>query len=602
MLSMHSIPILLILSLFLHLNAPISAFEGLLQAAGEVRKDRPAIPLRFASPDWNVYHRTHHLQSRLAALISTCKSATHLQVRAPSLTSQPQHLTVNNPSPSQHHDDDQSQSLRYITITHKPSPTELAGRIITRTPKTRAMFVFGETGRDFLTSEIALRVVEAACTPNSSSVLSSSLSHVELILVPIANPAGRRIAEMGRRCERTNANDVDLDANWPHFWNQPSRARQPLPPPPKHTTTTRAGALRDAGRVLGVSLSRRAAPRNQNRHQDSVTDTAHAPSVPHDDSPSFTAGTQPFSEPETRALRAIVEKLRPVSYVSVRTGAVAITIPWDCHPDDLPDAQRSRLLRVAEGITASHCTKCKSGNLWNVTGRTKCGTAADYMQSLKVPFVHTWHVYEFPNAANGDCFRRHNPTTKDGYERVVNNWAQAVFNFTTAVHNWMVLESSVGLDSAEQNASLSAAEAVARRADAMARGLPDPEKMEDDQTEEKRRRWGKGRNGAGEEIPGTAGKPSGKGGRLSWVFSESASDPSIKDNSQRSNDAVSNSKSGVGPQLDRDDDKDGLLTGWFGAFAALLLLAVGIAGVRRFIFSPHPKKSLFRTRRPVKNA
>lgn len=582
-----------LVSIVILLSLPLrtSAFEGLLQAAGEVRKDRPAVPLRFASPDWNVYHRTRHLESRLASLISTCKSASHLVVRAPSLTAQAQHSTVNQPAPPDHDTD----SLRYITITHKPSPTELAGRIMRRTRKTRAMFVFGETGRDFLTSEIALRVVEAACASNASNVLPSALSDVELVLVPLANPAGRRIAEMGRRCERTNANDVDLDRNWPHFWNEPTRVRQP-PQQEKH----RAGALRDASRVLGVSLSRGVMPPRDGVHdreeQGPNAETGHTMSLP------FTTGTEPFSEPETRALRAIIEKLQPVSYVSVRTGAVAISIPWDCHPDELPEAQRSRLLRVAEGITASHCTKCKSGNLWNVTGRTKCGTAADYMHSLQVPFVHTWHVYDFPQAAKGDCFRRHNPTTKEGYERVVNNWAQAVFNFTTAVHNWKTLEDSVGLDSAEQNASLSAAEAVAKRADAMARGLPDPERMEDTDVSEN----GHGTQGRTHIATGNrrnrGDMPAKNSGLFSWIFTENDSDGSVPVHpaGMRSTGTNPNMRGAHG--LDSEEDKFGFLTGWFGACAALLLLIAGISGVRRFIFSAHSKKSLFRTRRPVKNA
>lgn len=42
-----------------------------------------------------------------------------------------------------------------------------------------------------------------------------------IVLVPIANPDGRRISEMGRRCDQTNARDVDVDRNWPSFWREP---------------------------------------------------------------------------------------------------------------------------------------------------------------------------------------------------------------------------------------------------------------------------------------------------------------------------------------------------------------------------------------------
>ncbi|CDF38480.1 unnamed protein product [Chondrus crispus] len=578
-------PFKLLLCLVLSLHA--LAFEGLLQAAGEVRKDRAAIPLRFAVPDWNVYHRTNDLYSRLSTVVESCKSASHLIVRAPSLTESAQHFRVDQRTSVT----DDADSIRYITITHRASPAELAGRIIRRRRKTRIMFVFGETGRDFLTSEIALRVVEATCAANASRALPSALSDIELILVPVVNPNGRRIAEMGRRCERTNANDVDLDRNWPVHWNESARVRET-----ERQETRRVAALRDAGRVLGVSMSQRALSHHDTRRHGKEprpdSESEHSNYAP------FAIGTHPFSEAETRALKAIVEKFRPASYVSLRTGAVALTTPGDCHPEEVQDADQSRLLKVVEGITASHCRSCKSGSLWNASGHTKCGTAADYMHSLQIPFVHTWHVYNSPKAVQGDCFRRHNPVTKEAYERVVENWAQAVFNFSTAVHNWMTLESSVGLDSAEQNASLSAAEAMARRADRLARGIPDPESAENDDHVA-----GDNWLHAGNQIPiEQRGRNlrllNGRPGLLSWLFADRETE----------NAADANAGAGApsGPRSNRrlgqEEEGIGSVTGLLGAFAALLLLWCGILGVRRFIFNTHSKRSLFRPRRPEKTA
>lgn len=555
--------LLLSLLLFLH-SSSILAFEGLLQAAGEVRKDLPSVPERFALPDWSIYHRTDHLYQTLASFLDKCPSAKLLTVNPPPL----QHPTQDPPN-----SEPPAEALRYITISPRLSAKSFANRLMHK--PVRAMFVFGETGRDLLTSEIALRVVKHFCAQN----VSLSFPDMQLILVPLANPTGRRIAEMGRRCERTNANDVDLDRNWPTFWNYPTSIRE--------DDAAQKRTVRDAGRVLGVRLGRAAG--------------AHA-MYPHVQPGS--PGTQPLSEPESRALKEIVELVKPVSYVNLRTGAVAMTIPWDCRVDVVPEKDRGRLLRVAEGVAASHCQRCSMGNLWNVTGRTKCGTAADYLfEEVKVPFVHTWHVYNVPEAPRGDCFRRHNPTTREGYERVVNNWAHAVLNFTTAVHNWMTLERSVGIDMAEQNASLSAAEAVARREDDMARGMPDPESMEDEQTGGMRRTGSASLNGA-EARDANKSVTQGNEGKIrliGWMFN---------------NDRQSSGKARVpnpldlriGPHMQKEsskhdeEDRFGPLTGWLGVSTAMFMLAAGMFIVRRFVFKRSLKKSGLLRRRPVKNA
>lgn len=382
---------------------------------------------------------------------------------------------------------------------------------------------------------------------------------------------------MGRRCERTNANDVDLDCNWPTFWNYPTHVRE--------DDAAQRRTVRDAGRVLGVSLGRASNVQ---------------PVYPH-----VQPGSQPFSEPETRALKEIVEKVKPISFVNLRTGAIALTIPWDCKVEDVPERERDKLLKLAEGVAASHCQRCGVGNLWNITGRTKCGTAADYLFSeVEAPFVHTWHVYNVPEAARGDCFRKHNPTTREGYERVVNNWAQAVFNFTTAVHNWITLERSVGSGLAEQNASLSAAKAETRQEEDVVRGMPDPEVMRGEHpggvgqlgAASEKRVGARGSNGS------TTQKNEGKPRLFGWVFDNGQQSPG------KPQLPASRPDMRIGPRMQedvplRDDgEKFGPLTGWLGVWTAMFVLAAGMFIVRRFVFKRPPRKLLLLGRRPMKNA
>lgn len=548
---------------------PSHAFEGLLQAAGEVRKDRPARPLHFSAPDWQIYHRTDHLRSRIRQLVDQCAFAKLSSVTPLGLTS------------------DIQDSFDYITITDRPgSVREITSHLLRS--RTRHMFVFGEHGRDLVSSEIALRIVEAVCSPNVTRLeelgdlvplARSLLPTAEIVLVPLVNPNGRKISEMGRRCERTNANDVDIDGNWPQFWNQPSMVRT-------HRSVKLADryAQEQTARALRNAVSRRLGVNNASAQKNSAPDTVVRQLKPD------TVGPEPLSEAETRALKIIATRLKPNSYVSVRTGAMAITTPWDCKTEGLSESQQTRLLSVTEVFTASHCTKCKRGNSWSTLGRTRCGTGTDYMfGTLHVPFVYTWHVYYASQAARGDCFRRHNPVSLEGYERVTNNWAQAVFNFSAAVHNWLALERTAGLDTAKRNASLSAAEAAARREDALARGVPDPEQDEDTHD------WHVHDGSAaasGNQLQRGKHHPT----VFQWVFG-------VRNNM----DKVSQGRAAIGPHVVKaqafsEDGDLSLLTGWAGTAAAMMLLCTGMMVARKYVFMTRTRKSRFMRRASMKHA
>lgn len=587
---------------------PVFAFETLLQAQGEFRKDLPIKPLQFAAPDWNVYHRTNRLLRAVVKFTQNCPNANVI-----AKLSVPGDGLSLGAAPSEHRDisletlsgDSQleqgltsaSEGLLYVSITARRDGSrasrarKFAKDLLSRGHDkhvTRAMFVFGEEGRDLLTSEIALSVLGAACGTDSSNATVESLEQekllrqvqqgMELVLVPIVNPDGRRIAEMGRRCDRTNGNDVDVDKNWPAFWGDTTASES--------ENLKRATSRDERNAGLRAAVSRRFISRVR----------AAASGISYDPS---SGGTHPFSEPETRALKAIVEKVKPTSYVSVRTGDVAVTIPWDCKPDLLEAEQRGRLTRVADSLTASHCSRCKVGNLWNVTGHTKCGTGTDYMYgTLQIPFVHAWQVYNVA-AHRGDCFRRHNPTTKAAFDRVTRNWASAVFNFTTAVHNWMTLEASDGLLVAEHNASLSAAEASAQRAEALARGDPDPENDETERDEKGHKLDTASTLTALEAQQGEIVTQNGS--LLSWVLSKQKKIKSLRaENKERT--------FAVGPRpmkkgaIDGSETKLAVLTGWWGVWTASLVLALGLFIAKRYVFIVPSKRSRFRCRAPVKNA
>lgn len=531
------------------------AFENLIQAHGEVRKDLPAEPLHFAEPDWSIYHRTTHLHNDLIQLTSSCRN-----VRARLLLSTPDSSSSSSSSSVLRTSSAGSaqapftiklgsdpltaeDGLPYIILEHgedadsgsgdgSSSSSSFASLFLRRRRNkfkaqndemhdsressviTTSMFVFGEEGRDLLSSEIAVRIVRRVCgnpatndtaAGNSSNATEDVLPpRTRIILVPVANPDGRRISEMGRRCDRTNAKDVDVDRNWPSFWKEAEsedesersaslygRAsktkvkigeavvrhvvvsgddesgtdRQASTASPTATNATATGATATVARVMGATATDATAT-GEKKTGEKKTEASSA-----------ATGPRPLSEPETRALKSLIERYTPSSYVAVRTGSLALTIPWDCKAGSLLASSAERLNGVLQSVAAGHCTRCRTGPLRNITGRGKCGTALDHVYgAMDVRFASAWYVYEGGvNNGGGDCFRRHNPVSAKGFERVVVNWMHAALNFTGAVRNWVVLEEQGGVHVAQMNATRSADQASDRRARAIARGDGDPE-------------------------------------------------------------------------------------------------------------------------------
>ncbi|CAN8068806.1 unnamed protein product [Agarophyton chilense] len=554
---MHRLPALVLLLLL----PSVLSFESLIQAQGELRKDRPVRPLQFAAPDWNLYHRTDRL---FDALIAAAQSCHHYTV-TPFVIDTSQSLTPENPPKSKPITTDSnlptsgSDGLLYFTVRSRPS-----ARFSLRaqpTPSTRSVFVFGEEGRDLLTSEISLRVLTQMCTNQTS--IPHLPPQLQLILVPVVNPDGRTIAEMGRRCDRTNANDVEIDRNWPSFWRFEEYQQ-------RDATKTKVSALRAA-------VSRRFS------RADAASEDAASPIT----------GTHPFSEPESRALRNLVYLLRPASYVSLRSGAPAMTWPWDCKQEALSLEKEKRLSHVMKSVSAAHCSRCKSGHSRNATGATKCGTSMDYMYgTMRVPFVYSWHVYD-AQAPHGDCFRKHNPISRSAYDRITNNWAGAVLNFSLAVHTWTTLESEQGPEVAEQNASLTAAEATVWRAQAIAEGMPDPESPEKEDN-----------NTISEENSGPIKpitkdiEPKGNGQGVekppAFLMREDNNAPLHHEHSVDLKKQVDHKNS----DTDDDDSRFRFLTGWTGAWASLGILSLGLYIAKRYFFANGNKRYRFRSRGP----
>ncbi|WIA13569.1 hypothetical protein OEZ85_007136 [Tetradesmus obliquus] len=234
------------------------------------------------------------------------------------------------------------------------------------------LFVFGEHARELITSEVGLWLARllvdnssavyewpelAAAferaennTSSSSSNSSSSssgrdwpsvarswvqevLAKVEVQIVPIESLDSRRQVEEGKLCVRKTARNVDLNRNWPFAWQKEDPGDEQY------------------------------------------------------------GGTTPFSEPQSRLMKQVVDANghRLLGYVNVHSGEWALYTPWDSKPAygsgmpaDMPEL-------VA---TVGRICDCKVGPAGAVSGYLAFGSSMDFLYAAKrVPYPLTVEVY-----------------------------------------------------------------------------------------------------------------------------------------------------------------------------------------------------------------
>lgn len=203
----------------------------------------------------------------------------------------------------------------------------------------KAMFVFGVHARELISAESAMHFLRTLCGQGPSAAEAQSLLQrgAELLVVPNANPVGRRRVESGHDyCKRTNEHGVDLNRNW-------------------------GDSHRDTTKTLG----------DENY-----------------------AGPAGFSEPETVLLRKLVEEERPDLYVSVHSGAYLLGAPFGF--SSTPGFSGAEVAQeVLRPISEQFCNgECPYGPLAEVIGYNSMGCDIDFLaEQLHTPFAFTWEIY-----------------------------------------------------------------------------------------------------------------------------------------------------------------------------------------------------------------
>jgi len=202
-------------------------------------------------------------------------------------------------------------------------------------PVNRVFVVAGEHARELIGSESVLHLLRALCgevalTGDHNAEEALKDSEFEIILN--ASPRARELVEEGDYCRRLNLRGVDLNRNWDEQWS--------------------------ASHSVGGS-----------------------------------GGPQPFSEPETRLIRQVVQDYKPTLFLSVHSGTRGLYMPWAYEVKQELNQKQQAMMRVLAAVDADHC-RCPFGAAGHEVGYACPGTSIDWAYGhLKTPYTFAFEIW-----------------------------------------------------------------------------------------------------------------------------------------------------------------------------------------------------------------
>lgn len=300
-------------------------------------------------------------------------------------------------------------------------------------PTNRNFLLFGEHSRELISPESGLHLVKTLCGETDLGARAADvLKDSEFQIVVNGNPASRQKVEEGNYCLRVNPDGVDLNRNWDEEWQ--------------------SGAASD----------------------------------PVDTNP----GPRPFSEPETRVFKKLVEAYRPTNFLTVHSGTRGMYMPWAYDMEHLAQRNQPQMMKILKKLDSDHC-QCPFGAAGKEVGYSCPGTCLDWVYDhLKTPFAFAFEIYtgseyaeflkqrwqekmsaggafyqthshlghrhfrdlfaEHPSCfvqisaehrhrhlgigmTDNECFSQFNPSTQEEYNSVVENWSSAYLDMAEMV-------------------------------------------------------------------------------------------------------------------------------------------------------------------------
>lgn len=383
------IPAILALAL---LPALALASQALLHAAANRASRGGAAPAStIAGPDWRVYHRTEALLASVRHVASGCDDALVQRVNVTGAGTEISGAASGAAS---------GEEFFVVTlgrgVARRGGGAEWPG--VGAEGKLRVLAGFGEHGREFVSSEVALRLVEKVCGGDgvggdegrgADERLVEELGRTEMVIVPVVGSASRKLAEAGRYCERGNGRGVDVNRNYAFEWGK-----------------------------------------------------ADNETLPEEEKP----GTAAFSEPETRLMHVLGMHFKPHVYVAVHSGDRTLVVPWDSGRAPAPSNMQDMHF-VTNAVKDEHCPECRIGTAGSLFNYRAFGTSVDFMHGvLGVPIAFTVEVFGDNNAKYDDCVRLFNPPSSD-YEGIVEAWSSAFTTISVAAHKTSSVRAALGATS-----------------------------------------------------------------------------------------------------------------------------------------------------------
>ena len=275
--------------------------------------------------------------------------------------------------------------------------------------KLRVVFIFGEHGRELISTEIGEYFVKLLSEASVETLMPifedrtfvddvlAALDEAVIHIVPCENKSGRRIVETPDEnngqggldkdpnlCQRVNKRIADPNRNWP----------------------LRGGT------------------KPWNYKSDSEDGPGHSP----------------LSEPETKLLFRVYKSVEPIALVNVHSGMHGMFMPPDYDPIMHNSADILAQVKLQSKINDRWMGgKCTVGAGGHAVGYVAYGTHNDFVRKgFGVPSTETWEVYGNQEAAYYDCFGMFNPIEKSVLQDYVRNWTGAALEHITHLHKGLI--------------------------------------------------------------------------------------------------------------------------------------------------------------------
>lgn len=200
-----------------------------------------------------------------------------------------------------------------------------------------AVIVFGEHGRELIAAELGVHFVKALCLkdPGLERWARMTRERTSFVIVANANPVGRKRAEEGDFCDKTNEHGVDLARNYNSSWQA-------------------------AKGVRGFE--------------------------------TWSTGNHSFDQSESKAVGDLLLDVRPQIYVSLHSGRKGLYMPWASTDDGISKNDYSRMFNVLKGLS-NYCN-CEYGPAGEKVGRFVSGTDLDFAyEKAGALFAFEFEIY-----------------------------------------------------------------------------------------------------------------------------------------------------------------------------------------------------------------